>query len=41
MESLKLEGDETFDLELADEIKPQHDVTLVITRADGSARRCR
>ncbi|MBH9552881.1 aconitate hydratase AcnA [Inhella gelatinilytica] len=35
-ESLGLKGDETIDIELAKEIKPQGDAKLVITRADGS-----
>ena len=35
-ESLGITGNETFDIELASEIKPQQDATLVITRADGS-----
>jgi aconitate hydratase len=38
-ESLGLTGTETIDIELADEIKPQQDATLVITGADGAARR--
>ncbi|TAJ78266.1 MAG: aconitate hydratase [Gallionellaceae bacterium] len=37
--SLKLTGDETFDLSgLSGEIKPQQDVTLTITRKDGSSQ---
>ncbi|MFO1252848.1 MAG: aconitate hydratase AcnA [Inhella sp.] len=35
-ESLGLKGDETIDIELAKEIKPQGDAKMVITRADGS-----
>ncbi len=35
-ESLGLKGDETVDVVLADEIRPQSDATLVITRTDGS-----
>jgi aconitate hydratase len=35
-ETLGLKGDEVIDIELADDIKPQGDASLVITRADGS-----
>ena len=35
-ESLKLNGDETFDIVGLDDIKPQQEVTLVIKRKDGS-----
>jgi aconitate hydratase len=35
-ESLGLKGDETIDIALAKDIKPQGDATLTITRADGS-----
>jgi aconitate hydratase len=38
-ETLGIKGDETFDIELASEIKPQQDATLVITGADGQARK--
>ena len=38
-QSLGVRGDETFDIELAKEIKPQQDATLVITGADGRPRR--
>jgi aconitate hydratase len=38
-ETLGLKGDETIDIELGAEIKPQSDATLVITRADGSKKR--
>jgi aconitate hydratase len=39
LESLGLKGDETFEiLGVAGELKPQQDMTLVITRADGSTR---
>ena len=38
-ESLKIRGDETFDIVLADEIRPQQDATLVITDASGSSRK--
>jgi aconitate hydratase len=38
-DSLGIKGDETFDIVgLGGEIRPQQDVTLVITRADGSKR---
>jgi len=37
-ESLGIKGSETFDIELADEIKPQQDATLVITDAAGKSR---
>ncbi|MBH9575442.1 aconitate hydratase AcnA [Inhella proteolytica] len=37
-ESLGLKGDETIDIELAKEIKPQGDAKMVITRADGSKK---
>jgi aconitate hydratase len=38
-ESLGIVGDELFDIELASEIKPQQDATLVITAKDGSSRK--
>ncbi|MEO7009832.1 MAG: aconitate hydratase, partial [Caldimonas sp.] len=38
-QSLGIRGDETFDIELAKEIKPQQDATLVITGTDGRPRR--
>ena len=38
-ESLGIKGDEEFDIELGEEIRPQQDATLVIRRADGSQRR--
>ena len=38
-ESLGIKGDETFDIELADEVKPQQDATLVITSANGSKKK--
>jgi aconitate hydratase len=38
-ESLGLTGAETIDIELADELKPQQDATLVITGADGGTKR--
>ncbi|AQW32420.1 aconitate hydratase AcnA [Ralstonia syzygii subsp. celebesensis] len=39
-QSLGIKGDETFDIEgLEGEIKPQQDVTLVITRANGDTKR--
>ncbi len=34
--SLGLKGDETIDVQLPDEIQPQQEITLVITRADGA-----
>jgi len=37
--SLGITGDELFDIELAAEVHPQQDATLVITTADGKARR--
>ncbi|HKB60974.1 MAG TPA: aconitate hydratase, partial [Gallionellaceae bacterium] len=37
LDSLKLTGDETFDISgIAGELKPQQDVTLTVTRKDGS-----
>jgi aconitate hydratase len=38
-ETLGLKGDEVIDIELTDDIKPQGDASLVITRADGSTQR--
>jgi aconitate hydratase len=38
-QSLGINGDETFDIEVPDELKPQQDITLVIRRADGSIRK--
>jgi aconitate hydratase len=37
-ESLGIKGDELFDIQLASEIKPQQDATLVISAKDGSRR---
>jgi aconitate hydratase len=37
-QSLGIQGDETVDVVLGDEIKPQTDAKLVITKADGSKR---
>ena len=37
--SLGIAGDETFDIELANEIRPQQDATLVITAANGQSRK--
>lgn len=37
-ETLGLKGDETIDIELGAEIKPQSDATLVVTRPDGSKK---
>jgi len=38
-ESLGIKGDETFDIELAAEIKPQQDATLMITDKAGKSRK--
>jgi aconitate hydratase len=38
-ESLGIQGDETFDVVLPEQIKPQQDVTLVITNAKGEQRK--
>ena len=38
-ESLGIRGDETFDIQLAKEIKPQQQATLVITDASGASRK--
>ncbi len=38
-ESLGIQGDESFDIELGQEIKPQQDASLVITSANGSKRK--
>jgi aconitate hydratase len=38
-ESLGVKGDETFDVEIGAELRPQQDATLVIHAAHGSARR--
>lgn len=38
-ETLGIKGDETFDIELASEVRPQQDATLVITSSDGKARK--
>lgn len=38
-ESLGIRGDERFDIELADDIKPQQDATLVITTPAGAVHR--
>ena len=38
-ESLQIRGDELFDIELAADIRPQQDATLVITAKDGGQRR--
>ncbi len=35
-QSLKLEGSETFDVAIPEQLAPQQDLTLVITRKDGS-----
>ncbi|MEY4212883.1 MAG: aconitate hydratase AcnA [Pseudomonadota bacterium] len=38
-QSLGITGNETFDIEVPDELKPQQDITLVIRRADGSIQK--
>jgi aconitate hydratase len=38
-QSLGIQGNESFAIELAAEIKPQQDATLVITGTDGSTKR--
>jgi aconitate hydratase len=38
-QSLGIRGDELFDIELAAEVAPQQEATLVITPSDGPARR--
>ncbi|TAL26746.1 MAG: aconitate hydratase [Aquabacterium sp.] len=38
-QSLGLKGDELIDIEIAGDLKPQGDATLVITDADGSSRK--
>jgi aconitate hydratase len=38
-ETLGIKGDETFDVELASDIKPQQQATLVITGKDGASRK--
>jgi aconitate hydratase len=37
-QSLGIQGDETFAIELGDKLEPQQDALLVITRADGSTQ---
>ncbi|MFZ5521106.1 MAG: aconitate hydratase AcnA [Pseudomonadota bacterium] len=37
--SLGLKGDETIDIEVGEDIRPQQDATLVIQKADGSTQR--
>jgi aconitate hydratase len=37
--SLDIQGDETFDLEIGSELRPQQDATLLIHEADGATRR--
>lgn len=39
IDSLGITGNETFSLELGDDIKPQQEVTLVITRANGEQQK--
>ena len=38
-QSLGIQGTERFDIELADDLQPQQDATLVITSADGQKKR--
>jgi aconitate hydratase len=38
VESLGIKGDETFDIEVPADIRPQQDLALVITRGDGTKR---
>jgi aconitate hydratase len=38
VESLGIKGDETFDILGLDNLKPQQDIELIITRTDGSRR---
>src|SRR4030095_12689608 len=38
-QSLGIRGDETFDLEMAADLRPQQDVTLVFRSGDGAERR--
>jgi aconitate hydratase len=38
-QTLGITGNETFDIELAAQIQPQQDATLVITSADGKNKR--
>ncbi len=38
-QSLEITGNETFDIEVPDQLKPQQDIVLVIRRADGSTQR--
>jgi len=37
-ETLGIEGDETFDIAVPDDIRPQQRLTIVMTRRDGSTR---
>ncbi|WP_339937348.1 aconitate hydratase AcnA [Undibacterium luofuense] len=39
IDSLGITGNETFSLELGDDVKPQQEVTLVITRANGEQQK--
>ncbi len=41
VDSLGIRGDEVFDIELGNEIRPQQEATLVIHRGDGSQQRVR
>ena len=38
-QALGIRGDESFDIELAEQIAPQQDATLVITTKDGARKR--
>ena len=38
VESLGIRGDETFDIEVPADIRPQQDLTLAVTRSDGTKR---
>jgi len=38
-QSLGITGNETFDIEVPDQLKPQQDIVLVIRRADGSTQK--
>jgi aconitate hydratase len=38
-QSLGIKGDETFDIEIPAELKPQQDIVMTIRSADGSTRK--
>ncbi|MGI8895584.1 MAG: hypothetical protein ACR2HE_08035, partial [Casimicrobiaceae bacterium] len=40
-QSLGISGEETFDLAVPEDIRPQQDLTLMITRKDGSQQSVR